>query len=487
MNRLAKARKEATKIADDPFRPKFHPTPTTGWMNDPNGLIWLDGKAHLFYQYYPFAPNWGKMHWGHMVSADLVRWEHLPVALAPDQPYERLLGCFSGSAIERGGKLHLLYTAVSALGGQQQCLAVSEKGVDFVKRRKPVIAKKQLPKGTGKYDFRDPKIFKRGDLYFCLVSAAAKQNGVRGRQIACYTSEDLINWRDRGAIYSDFATDKGIFECPDLFALDGVDVLMISSMHFYPPREETRFQNLHPSVYLVGRFDADNFLFLPNGDYQELDGGFDFYAPQAFQMPDGRTVLIAWKQMWKRTIPEKKYGRAGAMTFPRELSWKNGAIVQNPVRELERYHGAVTTYSERFVSEEMRLPGVSGNCIDLQFEIDLSQARAFSLRILKGKRHETVLLFDTQTGVCTFDRTRSGVAITSAEEADVNVRRARVDLLGTFDLRILIDRSSIEVFLNGGRTVMTGNVYPDAEDTAITFAAVGVARLQNVRCYPILM
>jgi beta-fructofuranosidase len=483
---LEKARRAAQQIVPDPFRPNYHPAPTTGWMNDPNGLIWLDGKAHLFYQYYPYAPNWGKMHWGHMVSADLVRWEHLPVALAPDQSYERLLGCFSGSAIEHEGKLHLLYTAVSALGGQQQCLAVSENGVDFIKHSKPVIAKKQLPKGSGKFDFRDPKVFKRGDLYYCLVSAAANQNGVRGRQIACYTSDDWIHWRDRGAAYSDFATDKGIFECPDLFTLDGTDVLMMSSMHFYPPQEETRFQNLHPSVYLVGCFDADNFRFLPKGDYQELDGGFDFYAPQVFRMPDGRTILIAWKQMWKRTIPESKFGRAGAMTFPRELSLENGLIVQNPVQELERYHGAATEYSDLLLSEETRLPGVSGNCIDLQLQIDLSQARLFSLRLLKGERHETILSFDTKAGICTFDRTRSGVAITSTEETDVNVRRVRVDLSGTIDVRILIDISSVEVFLNGGKTAMTANVYPDTDDTAITFAAEGMARMRKVRCYPIL-
>ena len=132
MKQLLKARAAAMRTAADPFRPKFHAAPLSGWMNDPNGLIWSGEKAHLFYQCNPYAPKWGRMHWGHMVSTDLVRWEHLPVALAPDQPFERLLGCFSGSAIEHEGRLHLLYTGVSAPGGQQQCLAVSLDGVDFI-------------------------------------------------------------------------------------------------------------------------------------------------------------------------------------------------------------------------------------------------------------------------------------------------------------------------------------------------------------------
>ena len=485
MKQLLKARAAAMRTAADPFRPKFHAAPLSGWMNDPNGLIWSGEKAHLFYQCNPYAPKWGRMHWGHMVSTDLVRWEHLPVALAPDQPFERLLGCFSGSAIEHEGKLHLLYTGVSAPGGQQQCLAVSQDGVDFIKRAKPVISNKQLPQGSGKYDFRDPKVFLRGDLYYCLVSAAAKQDGAHGRQIACYTSRDLIHWQDRGAAYADISAKKGIFECPDLFQLGSADVLMMSSMHFYPPQEEARFQNLHPSIYLVGRFDAEACRFIPEGAYNELDYGFDFYAPQAFRMPDGRTILMAWKQMWKRSIPESRFGRAGAMTFPRELSLEDGVLLQRPARELARYYGAAAEYVDVAVTDEISLSGVCGNCIDLQLEIDLSAADSFSLRLLKGNKHETLLRFDPERNICTLDRSRAGVAITSRAEADVNVRRARVAPSTMLDLRILVDISSIEVFINGGKTVMTANVYPDADDTAITFAAEGEAVMRKVTCMQI--
>lgn len=487
MSKLQKARAAAKRSSTDPFRPKFHATPSTGWMNDPNGLIWFGEKAHLFYQYYPYAPKWGRMHWGHMVSTDLVHWEHLPVALAPDQPFERLLGCFSGSAIEHEGRLHLLYTGVSALGGQQQCLAASEDCVDFAKRTKPVISNKQLPQGSGKYDFRDPKVFKRGDLYYCLVSAAANQNGVRGRQIACYTSTDLVHWQGRGAAYTDSSAKKGIFECPDLFSLDGADVLVMSSMHFYPPQEEARFQNLHPSVYLLGRFDADTCRFVPEGEYNELDYGFDFYAPQAFTMPDGRTILIAWKQMWKRSIPESRFGRAGAMTFPREITLEAGKILQRPVRELERYRADAAEHTDVSITEETSLSGVCGNCVDLQLEIDLSLAKSFSIRLLKGKEHETLLLFDTERNICTLDRTRAGVTITSSEETDVNVRRAKLGSSCMLDLRILIDISSVEVFINGGKTVMTANVYPDANDTEITFAAEGMGVIRKLSCWPVLI
>ncbi len=486
-NPLKRARQTAEKIADDPYRPKYHPAPPIGWMNDPNGLIWFGGKAHLFYQYYPYAPNWGRMHWGHMTSCDLVRWEHLPVALAPDQAFERLLGCFSGTAIAREDKLFLLYTGVSALGGQQQCLASSEDGIDFAKRKQPVIGRAQLPKGSGKFDFRDPKVFQIGELYYCLVSAAAKKAGRRGRQIACYTSQDLIHWKSRGAAFEDYSTDQGIFECPDLFSLEGTDVLMMSSMLFYPTKEETRFQNLHPSVYLPGKFDADACRFVPHGGYQELDSGFDFYAPQTFQLPDGRTILIAWKQMWKRTIPESKHGRAGAMTFPRELSMKGGSLTQLPARELTRYYGVKTEFTDVTVIEETSLAGVCGNCVDLQITLDLSRAKTFTLRLLKGDMHETRLVFDAQARMCMLDRTCAGVTITSREEDDVNVRRARFERPEELEVRVLIDISSVELFINGGKTVMTANVYPDANDKRISFAAEGAALIKRVCCHPIVI
>lgn len=487
MTRLDKARRAAETTAIDPYRPIYHAAPTTGWMNDPNGLIWFGGKAHLFYQYYPYAPKWGKMHWGHMVSGDLVRWEHLPVALAPDQSYERLLGCFSGSAIEHNGKLCLLYTGVSLLGGQQQCLAVSENGIDFEKMKTPVILKKQLPKGTNQYNFRDPKVFRIGELFYCIIGSCKTVQDRQQREIACYTSDDLQRWDYRGAIWTDEAATKDLFECPDLFSLDRKDILIASSMNHYPPMEQMRFQNLHPCVYLVGRFDPETCRFTAEGTYEELDTGLDFYAPQTLLLPDGRNILIAWKQMWKRTIPEINYGRAGAMTFPRELSLESGKLIQKPLRELERYRGAASEYVGVSVTDELSLAGVSGNCLDLLLEVDLSATSQFNIRLFQGKAHETLLSFDRKQGICTLDRSRSGEAISSTAENDVNVRRARFDSDGILEVRILLDVSSLELFLNGGRTLMSANVYPDAEDTGITFSAQGTAVIHRIVCYPIML
>lgn len=148
------------------YRPRYHACVLVGWANDPNGLIFFGGKAHLFCQYNPYHPYWESMHWGHFVSTDLIRWEFLPVALAPDQNYDCGGGCFSGTALEREGKLVLMYTGV-AKNVQQQCLAVSEDGVTFEKAAaNPVIPASLLPEGCSGRDFRDPKVFERQGIFY---------------------------------------------------------------------------------------------------------------------------------------------------------------------------------------------------------------------------------------------------------------------------------------------------------------------------------
>ena len=147
-------------------RPGFHFSTRVGWLNDPNGFSFYEGKYHLFYQYHPYDPYWGPMHWGHAVSEDLLHWEYLPAALAPDQIYDKD-GCFSGSAVVLpDGKQLLMYTGVKRIpkadGGmcdeQTQCLAVGD-GVDYVKYEKnPIMDKKDIPQGSSEADFRDPKM-----------------------------------------------------------------------------------------------------------------------------------------------------------------------------------------------------------------------------------------------------------------------------------------------------------------------------------------
>ena len=167
-----------TKIKE----PAFHITGERGWINDPNGLIYCNGKYHAFYQHYPNDTKWGPMHWGHMVSDDLTNWEYFPIALTPGDEFDKN-GCFSGSAIIYDGKLWLMYTGfVENQGGesirQLQCLAESTDGITF-KKHGIVIGEELLPEGYTPCDFRDPKVWMYEDYFWCIV-AARKVDG-RGR------------------------------------------------------------------------------------------------------------------------------------------------------------------------------------------------------------------------------------------------------------------------------------------------------------------
>ncbi|MBR1624089.1 MAG: glycoside hydrolase family 32 protein, partial [Pseudobutyrivibrio sp.] len=196
-------------------RPLFHATGTVGWINDPNGFSIYQGKYHLFYQYYPFDTHWGPMYWGHSVSKDLVKWEYLPCALAPDQGYDKD-GCFSGSAIElEDGKQLLMYTGVLD-GYQQQCIAIGD-GIDYEKvSENPVISTAMIPDGNDTHDFRDPKVIRHGDKFYCF---AVNRNADNSGQVFVYESSDGINWSFNKTLDKCNNELGVIWECPDYFQL----------------------------------------------------------------------------------------------------------------------------------------------------------------------------------------------------------------------------------------------------------------------------
>ena len=207
-------------------RPLFHVTGGIGWINDPNGFSVYKGEYHLFYQYYPYKPVWGPMHWGHVKTRDFIRWERLPVALAPDMPYDKD-GCFSGSAIELpDGRQLLMYTGVreeqqedgSLKSCQTQCLAVGD-GVNYEKiEANPVLTAKDLPKGGSSEDFRDPKIWREDDGYYAAVgNRPADGSG----SILLFRSEDGFHWKYYGCAASNHSQYGMMWECPDYFKLQG--------------------------------------------------------------------------------------------------------------------------------------------------------------------------------------------------------------------------------------------------------------------------
>lgn len=479
-------------------RPSLRLTPPTGWMNDPNGFIHSGGRYHLFYQHNPYAPRWGRMHWGHAVSDDLIRWEHLPVALGPDSFWDGALGCFSGSAIERGGELCLLYTGVSILG-QYQMLARSGDGVAFAKRRRPVIGRRLLPPGGSGRAFRDPKLFERDGAFYCVVggdwkpeapAAGGRSRAVRGTQVSLYRSDDLVEWRYVGPLLRGVLPDGGVFECPDYIRVDGKDVLIASPMHL-PRNDEGEFENLHSTVYLPGALDLERGLFEPDdgpGVYRELDGGTDFYAAQTTTAPDGRALMVAWMQMWKRTMPTEAEGWAGAMTVPRELSYEGGRLRQRPVRELERYWADEVRGPVGSIDGVEPLPAVGDGPFDIELAVDLGSSSRFGVRLFVPTGSAPpepdgpclIVAYDRSSETLSIDRSRAPVAISSSDrrEAQCLTRATRLRLDGRLlRLRLIVDGPYVELFGDDGACALSTLYYAPGDHRGAAVISDGPARV----------
>lgn len=293
---------------------QYHFEPKTGWMNDPNGLIFFKGKYHAFFQHNPHKPEWGQMHWGHAVSEDLLTWEELPIALYPDMPYENDGGCFSGSAIEKDGKMYLFYTSVSHEYGQTQSMAVSEDGLHFEKYGGNPIIKAAPAEGSA--DFRDPKVSMIDGHYYMVVGSG--QNG-QGK-VLLYRSENLFDWTYLGVLYE---SDRygAVFECPDFFKCGDTYVLMFSKM----------IEDMNKTQFITGDFDGVSFY--PR-TFSSPENGPQFYAPQTFPDKDGKRILIGWYYDWGKKLPHGA-ASAGALTIPRVLTVQNGNVHLFPVPQAQ--------------------------------------------------------------------------------------------------------------------------------------------------------
>ena len=486
------------------YRPHYHVSVPFGWANDPNGTIFYKGRAHLFYQHYPHRPEWGPMHWNHVTTEDFVHWEQRPVALCPDQPYERVCGCCSGSTVEKDGKLYLMYTAAQPMM-QRQCMAVSEDGDRFVKDPgNPILTAEMLSPEIYEEDFRDPRIFRHGDAFYLIAGIRYLDGGWRAQpapthqrettnprqpdpshrkegwgNLCLLRSDDLYRWTYVGHLLypqrefsPEFYRLDGVYECPDYFVTDsGAEVLLTSPQNL--PRSGHRFQNIHSVLIMLGHleFETGRFDVRTIG---EVDSGFDFYAAQTLRMPDGRVIMIAWKEMWDRSFPSREEEWAGTYTLPRELSVEGDRLIQRPVREIEacRRNPVSVVYAE-VKDDSVSLPGISGNVIELRFTLTPGDAARAGVKLFCDGTHETLLYYDRAEGLVVFDRADAGVPLTG-READVNRRVCALGLRDSIDFDLFLDVSSLEAFIDGGGHTMTGNVYPDPEKAlGIRFFAEG--------------
>ena len=457
-------------------QPLFHVTGGIGWINDPNGFAPYKGEYHLFFQYYPYDTKWGPMHWGHVKTKDFIRWERLPAALAPDMDYDRN-GCFSGSAVELpDGRHMLMYTGVRNTrrrngmidSFQTQCIAIGD-GVNYEKiPENPVLDSSLLPEGASPCDFRDPKIWREGDSFYAAIgNRCADGSGT----ILLFRSEDAVHWEYVNVLSACHTQYGRMWECPDLFSLDGKDVLLVS------PQEMTAIGlEFHPgnaNVCLIGSLDR-RIWHLNRERVQAIDYGLDFYAPQTLRTFDGRRVMIGWMQNWETSSCKPQELRfMGQMTLPRELSIRDGRLFQAPVRELENYRGVKIDYHNVQLNGETSLRGISGRCLDMTVTVrpgnENNMYKWFRLYVGRDGEHFTFIRFKPETGTIKVDRTHSGFP-----HDIVNVREFPVTLKnGELKLRVIMDKYSLEVFVNDGEQAASFVLYAPPEATAISFSSDG--------------
>ena len=483
---LDKARifeEEAANNISEKERPSFHLSAPVGWINDPNGFSSFSGEYHLFYQYHPYDIKWGPMHWGHSKTKDFIKWEQLPAALAPDQEYDKG-GCFSGSAIEVDGKHVLIYTGVvdnieedgSHFIRQTQCIAIGD-GVDYEKLDcNPVITSDSLPQGSSLEDFRDPKMWKDGDYFYTVVgSRHADESG----QILLYKSTDLRNWSFVTILDRSENKLGRMWECPDFFNLEGSDIMIISPQEV--KAEGLNFHNGHNAAYLIGKYDKENYKFDREG-YEPIDFGLDFYAPQTLEAEDGRRIMIGWMQSWENNIVPSFFEWCGMMTIPRELTIKDGHLIQNPIREIENYYKNTVKYENQLIQDEVNLDGISGREIDMTVEISGTDYEEFTISVAKNNEYETLINFDPKKNLISFDRSYSSKLGDLLHKRDMKVR----DQNGNIKLRLIIDKYSVEIFVNDGEQVMTSTFYTTLDATDISFYAKGNATI-NIEKHDIVL
>lgn len=459
------------------YRPAFHLAPPQGWMNDPVGFIHWQGAWHLFYQYHPHAPHWGPMHWGHARSADLVHWEHLPIALTPDSAWDQG-GCFSGSACESAdGSLIVMYTGImpDAEGkpNQIQCLARSSDGIRFDKSHlNPAIGKHQIPEDANSFNFRDPRVILRSGTAYALIGSS---DSAGHGQVLLYHSPDFITWKFKSVLLKGNDSQGTMWECPDLFTLDGTDILMVSPQ--YMPPDGDAYNNLHSVIALTGTMNWEQGCFHP-ASQQPLDWGFDFYAPQTALAPDGRRILIAWMDMWEQSYPSADLGHgwAGAMTLPRELTLRNGRICSQPVQELSHYHTNPQEWKPFILKDSMTI-NHSLSCFELICDIDPLSSSSFGITFFTGSKEETRLTFTAETLRFMLDRSDSGLG-------SGGVRQVAIDPgCETIHLQIFMDRSSLEVFINRGEAVISARVYPKYGHNGLTLWSQGNCVIMELKLW----
>lgn len=470
------------------YRPAFHHTPRYGWMNDPNGMFYKDGRWHLYYQYNPYGSKWQNMTWGHSVSDDLVNWEHLPEAIRPNG----LGSVFSGScAVDHDNTAGFGSDAVIALytsagTSQMQSLASStDDGLTFnIYPSNPVL--------TLESETRDPKVFWNDSTKeWNMILAHALDH-----EMLIFTSPDMKSWTLQSSFGKGLGAQGGVWECPDLFELPvaGTD-----------EKKWVLLCNINPdgpfggsgTQYFVGDFDGKTFKAdtdaAGNVSTKWLDYGKDHYATVTWSdAPDGRRVALGWMSNWQYAADVPTMQFRSANTLPREMGLfraPDGEVYASsaPSPELEALRGKLAAKVKKTTvgrkARSFALPSENGGICEILMDIEASKAKTVNVVFSNSQGEKVVMQYDPAAATLSFDRTQSGITDFSEGFPAVTVTPTH-EASGRIALRIFVDRSSMEVFGNDGEFVMTNLVFPRTPYTALSVSAEGGnAKVENLRIY----
>lgn len=491
------------------FRPIYHHTPAYGWMNDANGLVYKDGEYHLYFQYNPYGSKWGNMHWGHSVSKDLVHWTHEQPAIARDT----MGHIFSGSCVVDHnntagfGKDAIIafYTSHKGLPGnhqrQQQCIAYSlDNGRTYTKYEgNPVVTP-----FDGLENFRDPKVFWYAPQNKWVMIVSADKN------MRFYESKDLKKWNYMSEWGAGYGPQPNQFECPDFFemAVDG------NAQH----KKWVMIVNINPgfvyggsgTMYFVGQFDGHKFTCdtAPN-DVKWLDWGKDHYATVTYSNTPGRIIAMPWMSNWQyaNLTPTQQFRSQNAL--PRELKLytaDNGELLVSaaPVKETEALRNKATDLGS-FEGEKQAKIDNEG-AFELDFDLQAGTADKCGVELANAKGEKVSIYYDAKAQLFVMDRAESGItefgnkvephqldnaqSLKRYKEVTVNYHNAFA--LGTWapvpvkadthHVQIFVDKSSVELFVDGGRIAMTNLVFPNEPYNQLRFFGGKVA---NAKAYTI--
>lgn len=454
---LKKADAAVTKLRQerkDRWYPRLHIAASGGWINDPNGLCFFEGRYHVYFQHHPYSTEWGPMHWGHVSSADMVTWRREPIAFAPSVEADRD-GVFSGSAVVSDhGRLIAYYTGHRWRNGineddgnvQVQCMAESVDGINFEK--KGVII--ECPEGL--LHFRDPKVFRIGDKWHMIFGVCSAEK--RG-EVWLYTSADMDNWEFDQVLFQDPDPDVYMLECPDMFQLGDKWVISYCPMGARPVGYQSR--NGHNAGYVVGSWEPGA-AFEQITEYRPTDWGHQYYAPQSLEAPDGRRIIYAWLGSFTMEIAtQESDGWCGQMTVPRELTLgEDNRLIAVPIRELtQRRADTIDFGSFELGVNEDRLLLEDGDAVEIELEVDLTRSTAERIGLEVHKTAEgcsTYVAYDDLAQRVILDRRTTGHGDRGYRAAPFSGDRLK--------LRVLVDRGSIEVFVNDGIETMTSFSFP---------------------------